>query len=57
MRSVVSGVDSGVDSGSEPFEEPPPLGSWGSVYAAVLAHLAFWILLFHLFTVRFDPHS
>ena len=44
-----------VDSGSE--EEPPPLGSWGSVYAAVLAHLAFWILLFYLFTVRFDPPS
>lgn len=51
MRSV----DSGVDKGSE--EEPPPLGSWGSVYAAVLTHLAFWILLFYLFTVRFDPPS
>lgn len=45
-----------VDSGTE--EEPPPfLGTWGRVYATVLAHLAFWIVVFYLFTVRFDLPS
>ena len=42
-----------VDSPSED-ERPPLLGSWRRVYTAVLLHLAFWILVFYLFTVRFD---
>ncbi len=42
-----------VENGSEE-ESPPFLKTWGRVYTAVLAHLAFWIVVFYLFTVRFD---
>jgi hypothetical protein len=45
----VPGVDRPTDE-----EAPPLLGSWRRAYAAVLLHLAFWILVFYLFTVRFD---
>ena len=37
-----------------PDERPPLLGSWRRVYTAVLLHLAVWIFVFYLFTVRFD---
>jgi hypothetical protein len=37
-------------------EEPPPfLGSWRRVYAAVIAWLAFLILVFYAFSRRFAP--
>jgi hypothetical protein len=37
-------------------EEPPPLlGAWRRVYLAVIAWLAFLILLFYAFTRRFSP--
>ena len=37
-------------------EEPPPfLGSWRRVYLAVIAWLAFLILLFYAFSRRFAP--
>jgi hypothetical protein len=38
----------------EPVEEPPPLGSWGRMYALVLGVLAALILLFTLFTRAFS---
>lgn len=39
---------------SDQADEPPPiLGSWRKVYWLVLAHLAFWILVFYGFTLRF----
>jgi hypothetical protein len=35
-------------------DEPPPiLGAWRRLYTAVLLHLAFWIIVFYLFTIRF----
>lgn len=34
-------------------EEPPPLGTWPRMYALVLGNLAFWILVFYLFTRAF----
>jgi hypothetical protein len=38
-----------------PDDDPPPiLGSWRSLYIAVLLHLAFWIGVFYVFTVEFD---
>lgn len=36
-------------------ESPPFLGSWRRVYAAVIAWLAFLILLFYGFSRRFAP--
>ena len=35
-------------------EPPPVLGSWPRLYCAVLAHLAFWIVLLLVFTSRFN---
>ncbi len=35
-------------------EPPPVLGSWPRLYGAVLAHLAFWIVLLLVFTSRFN---
>ena len=35
-------------------DRAPLIGTWGRLYAAVLAHLAFWIVIFYFFTVRFD---
>lgn len=45
------------DPGSpSPREEPPPFwGSWWRIYAAVLAWLAFLILLFAWFSRRLAP--
>ncbi len=41
-----------------PDEEPPPLlGSWRRLYVAILLHLAFWIVVFYLFTLRFGSPS
>ncbi len=40
-----------VDSSDEP---PPVLAAWWHLYMLVLAHLAFWIAIFYLFTIRFD---
>lgn len=37
-----------------PVEEPPPLGSWGRMYALVLGVLAALILLFTWFTRAFS---
>ena len=34
-------------------EKPPIFRSWLRFYLAVLVHLALWILVFYLFTVRF----
>jgi hypothetical protein len=39
-------------------DEPPPIfRSWPRLYAAVLIHLALWILIFYLFTERFHSPS
>ncbi len=35
-------------------ESSPILGSWRRAYTAVLIHLAFWIVVLYVFTVRFD---
>ena len=35
-------------------ESSPFLGSWPRAYTAVLIHLALWIIVFYVFTVRFD---
>lgn len=35
-------------------EPPPALGSWGNVYIAVLAWLAFLIVVFYAFTRHFS---
>lgn len=44
------------DAPREKKEEPPPIGgSWGRLYAAVLAWLGLLILLFYLFSRRFAP--
>ena len=40
-------------SGATP-DEPPPLGTWGRMYALVLGNLAFWILVFYAFTRAFE---
>ena len=38
------------------LDEPPPfLGTWGRVYAVVLAFLAVTIFLFWLFTRHYAP--
>ena len=37
-----------------PPDEPPPLGTWPRMYALVLGNLAFWILVFYLFTRAFE---
>ena len=39
--------------GGQPLEPRPPLGSWRRMYVAVLLHLAFWVVVFYLFTDRF----
>jgi hypothetical protein len=38
-----------------PDEDPPPpvLGSWARVYTLVLGMLAFWIIVFALFTASY----
>ena len=38
----------------EDEERAPLFGAWGRLYTAVLIHLAFWIVVFYFFTVRFD---
>lgn len=43
------------DAARQNEERPPVGGSWGRLYAAVLAWLALLILLFHLFSRRFAP--
>ena len=35
-------------------ESSPILGSWPRAYTAVLIHLALWIVVLYVFTVRFD---
>ncbi len=39
---------------SNEVEPPPVLGSWLRLYGAVLAHLALWIVLLLVFTLRFN---
>ncbi len=39
---------------AETPDEPPPLGTWPRMYALVLGNLAFWILVFYLFTRAFE---
>jgi len=34
----------------EPNDPPPPLGSWGAVYALVLSELAVLVALFYALT-------
>jgi len=35
-------------------DRPPVFRTWPRLYAAVLLHLLFWIVVFYLFTVRFN---
>lgn len=39
---------------AEAPDEPPPLGTWPRMYALVLGNLAFWILVFYVFTKVFE---
>ncbi len=36
-------------------DQPPVLGAWRRLYAAVLGWLLFLIVIFYLFTRRFTP--
>ncbi len=42
------------EAGDGEDESSPILGSWPRAYTAVLIHLALWIIVFYVFTVRFD---
>jgi len=47
-------LDNRNEAGDEEDESSPILGSWPRAYTAVLIHLALWIIVFYVFTVRFD---
>ncbi len=47
-------LDNRNEAVDEEDESSPILGSWPRAYTAVLIHLALWIIVFYVFTVRFD---
>ena len=47
-------LDNRNEAEDEEDESSPVLGSWPRAYTAVLIHLALWIIVLYVFTVRFN---
>ncbi len=53
-RLLTDQLENRNEAEDEQDESSPILGSWPRAYTAVLIHLALWIVVLYVFTVRFD---